>query len=147
MRYGYQLTGKPLRGNWPQAEISETLQTAWRTDTNNAPLRIVAGDIWTGGLVALDGARPRLLINGDHALAPWITLEDVARDGALVVWSGTQPSALGAFAEGLETRELSFHPPTDPTGRSRPLTVYYAILPPGGRAPPPLPPATSPTPQ
>ena len=137
MRYGYQLTGKPLRGNWPQAEISETLQTAWGAETNNAPLRIISGDIWTGGLVALDGARAHLLINGDYTIAPWVKPEEVQRDGALVIWSGTQPAVLGAFAEGLQTHELTFHPPTDPAARSRPLTVYYAVLPPGGRTAPP----------
>jgi hypothetical protein len=139
MRYGYQLTGKPLRGNWPQAEISETLQSAWAAETNNAPLRIIAGDIWTGGLVALDGAHPHLLINGDYAIAPWVKPEQVERDGALLVWSGTQPAILGAFAEGLETHELTFHPPGDAAGRSRPLLVYYAILPPGGRPAAPAP--------
>lgn len=133
MRYGHQLTGKPLRGNWPQAEIATTLETAWREETGDAPLNIVAGDIWTGGLVAMrERPPPHILINGDYAISPWLTPEDIARDGALVVWSGTQPATLAAFAEGLEPHQLDFHAP-NARANALPLTVHYAILPPGAQ--------------
>lgn len=133
MRYGHQLTGKPLRGNWPQAEIAATLTSAWREETDGAPLRIVAGDIWTAGLVAMrERPPPHILINGDYSVSPWLTPEAVARDGALVTWSGTQPAALGAFAEGLKQNRLDFNAPGARPGE-RPLTVYYAILPPAAQ--------------
>lgn len=132
MRFGMALTGKPLRGNWPQAEISATLQEEWRRATNGAPLRIVAGDIWTSGLIELESRHPpTVLINGDYATSPWVTPEQVARDGALVVWSGGQPAALPAFMQGLEQRDAEFRPRygTDYEPRSV-ITIHYAILPP-----------------
>ncbi len=133
MRYGHQLTGKPLRGNWPQAEIARTLEAAWREDTGGAPLTIIAGDIWTGGLVAMrERPPPHILINGDYSISPWLTPEDVARNGALIVWSGTQPATLGAFAENLDHRQLEF-PAPGARENARLLTVHYAILPPGRR--------------
>lgn len=136
MRYGHQLTGKPLRGNWPQAEITTTLEGAWREETGGAPLNIVAGDIWTGGLVAMrERAPPHVLINGDYAISPWLTPEDIARDGALITWSGTQPAALAAFAEGLDQHQLDF-PAPNARANARPLTVHYAVLPPGVRPAP-----------
>jgi 4-amino-4-deoxy-L-arabinose transferase-like glycosyltransferase len=133
MRYGVALTGKPLRGNWPQAEISAQLADVWRRETNEAPLRIVAGDIWTAGLIGLhDRSPPSVLINGDYEAAPWVTPHEVARHGALVVWSGSRPSALSGFLGDLPQHELIFHPRAVADGRPQSaIRVYYAILPPG----------------
>jgi 4-amino-4-deoxy-L-arabinose transferase-like glycosyltransferase len=135
VRYGYQFSGKPLRTNWPQAEISDTLETAWREETHGAPLRIVAGDIWTAGLINMSGRPPpHVLINGDYVVSPWISPEDVARDGALVVWSGRQPGALAEFAQGLDTRELEVHAPGPAGRRARPMLIHYVVISPAARA-------------
>lgn len=130
MAYGVAFTGKPLRGNWPQVEISAALEEAWATETDGAPLRVVAGDIWTGGLVGLHAAAPpSVLINGDYGTSPWVTPDEVARDGALVVWSGSQPAALKSFVGNVPVRELSFRAAreTDPELN---IVVHYAIIPP-----------------
>jgi hypothetical protein len=130
MAYGVAFTGKPLRGNWPQAEISTAMHEAWTLQTNGAPLRIVAGDIWTAGLVGLrDAAPPSVLINGDYATSPWVTPEEVARDGALVVWSGSQPAALPAFIGDAPVNELSFRAARE-TDAEPDILVRYAIIPP-----------------
>ena len=138
MRYGHQLTGKPLRGNWPQAEITAALEDAWRRGANGAPLRIVAGDVWAGGMVAMSNRPPpHLLINGDYSISPWVTPEQVARDGALLTWSGTEPATLAVFAHDLEWRELQFYAPGARRDNAQPVTVHYAVIPPGGSARPP----------
>jgi len=130
MRYGYQLTGDPLRGNWPQARIDAAMQEQWRVATNDAPLRIVAGDIWTTGLVGLnDRPPPHVLINGDYAISPWLTPDDVARDGALVVWSGSEPAGLASFLGDAPRNEMDFLP-RDARANTEPVTVGYAIMPP-----------------
>jgi 4-amino-4-deoxy-L-arabinose transferase-like glycosyltransferase len=133
MAYGREFREKPLRGNWPQAEISATLEQTWRSETHNAPLNIVAGDIWTGGLIGLDTPHPpSVLINGDFATSPWVTPEELARDGALVVWSGSQPQELQAFIadHGLRTRELTVALGSDriPGNSQDEIRVQYAIL-------------------
>jgi hypothetical protein len=132
MRYGVAFTGKPLRGNWPQAEISETLQAMWREETGGAPLRIVAGDIWTAGLIGLEQRRPpHVLIDGDYAKSPWVTPEAVRRYGALIVWSGHEPNTLPSFRQGLEQHTWEYRPrfASDDNPRSI-ITVHAAILPP-----------------
>ncbi|HYD86145.1 MAG TPA: glycosyltransferase family 39 protein [Vitreimonas sp.] len=135
MRYGYQLTGKPLRGNWPQAEIDAAMQEQWRTATGGAPLRIVAGDIWSTGLVGLNERNPpSVLINADYEISPWLTPEDVARDGALVVWSGAEPWGLDSLLGDRPRNEMSFLP-NRPNAKTRPVTMYYAIIPPAGERP------------
>jgi 4-amino-4-deoxy-L-arabinose transferase-like glycosyltransferase len=133
MRYGVALTGKPLRGNWPQAEISRQLETEWLLQTN-MPLRIVAGDIWAAGLIGLNGRNPpSVLIEGDYSKSPWITPEDVARDGALIVWSGDEADTLPAFRQGLQVRELRVQSPYARAENTQDIVVYYAILPPAMR--------------
>jgi 4-amino-4-deoxy-L-arabinose transferase-like glycosyltransferase len=130
MRYGVAITGKPLRGNWPQAEISRQLEGEW-IEATNAPLRIVAGDIWASGLIGLNGRNPpSVLIEGDYTKSPWITPEDVARHGALIVWSGDEPNTLPAFREGLEQRELHVRSPYARAENAEDIVIYYSILPP-----------------
>jgi 4-amino-4-deoxy-L-arabinose transferase-like glycosyltransferase len=130
MRYGVALTGKPLRGNWPQAEISRQLEGAW-LEAANAPLRIVAGDVWTAGLIGLnDRNPPSVLIDGDYAEAPWITPGDVAHDGALIVWSGNESDALRALRQGLEVRDLRARSAYASAENAQDIVIHYAILPP-----------------
>ncbi len=132
MRYGVALTGKPLRGNWPQAEISRQLETEW-LEATNAPLRIVAGDIWTSGLIGLQGRNPpSVLINGDYDISPWVTRDEVERYGALVVWSGSQPDALADFMRGMEQRELRVRSPYAREENAQDIVIHYTILPPAG---------------
>lgn len=127
MRYGVALTGKPLRGNWPQAEISRQLEDAWRQATS-APLRIVAGDIWTSGLIGLNEPNaPSVLIDGDYTKAPWVSPGDVARAGALIVWSGHEPASLQPFRQGLEVRELRVRSPYAHETTAQDIVIYYAI--------------------
>jgi hypothetical protein len=131
MAYGSAFTGKALRGNWPQAQISAALEQEWRDRTNGAPLTIVAGDIWTGGLIGFhDRNPPSVLINGDYAISPWITPAEVEQSGALVVWSGSQPRELAAFAQDLEPQELIFTVQRGARAKRAEVRVHYAILPP-----------------
>jgi 4-amino-4-deoxy-L-arabinose transferase-like glycosyltransferase len=130
MRYGVAITGKPLRGNWPQAEISRQLETEW-IEATNTPLRIVAGDIWASGLIGLNGRNPpSVLIDGDYAKAPWVTPEEVERYGALIVWSGDEPDELQPFRAGLQQHELRVRSPYARPENAEDISTYYAILPP-----------------
>lgn len=124
MRYGAAFTNDPLRGNWPQASVSRALEDAWSEETGGAPLRIVAGDIWTAGLVGMsDREPPSVLINGDLTISPWITHEGLRRAGALYVWQeGSNPNALEANGR-VTIRYPNF--PNAP-----PLRLEYRIEPP-----------------
>lgn len=134
MRYGYEITGKPLRGNWPQTEISETLKRAWAEQTNGAPLHIIAGDTWNATLVTMsDGAPPHILINGDFSISPWLQPNDLARHGALVVWSDRVPDTLAPLIANRPQHDLEFRPPNAST-RVRSIVMHYVIIAPGGPA-------------
>ena len=87
-----RLTGTPKRQGWPQAEMNKRFQTLWLSQTHR-PLRIVAGNFWVAGLVALSpNDMPSILTNGDMALSPWITPERLKQQGALLVWEMRNPA-------------------------------------------------------
>ncbi len=123
----------PPRVAWPQDEIARRLQKIWRQRTG-MPLRIVAGDLWIGGMVAAKSTdRPSLLIDGDLARSPWLNREMIEKHGALIVAWWRQPMASPlqfphVKALGVEGTEI-FHVNFGRQGRD--LPVYYAIVPPG----------------
>jgi hypothetical protein len=74
------------------AELTQRFHTA-----TGQPLRYVIGSMWDGGNLAhYSPDQPQVLIDGEPARAPWIDLADLRKDGAVVVWSEGDPSALPA---------------------------------------------------
>lgn len=124
---GETLRAKPMRQHWPQAVISARFDDIWREYTD-APLRIVAGDTWTAGVVALDAPDlPSILTKGALELSPWVTTERLAQDGALLVWTGRAeaPPSLARLAEGATGGIARFDWPRHPT--RAPLEIHYRI--------------------
>jgi hypothetical protein len=88
------------QATYPARAAAETLTERWRELTGR-PLRIVAGERWNAGNVAFFSPdRPLFLIDGDLAISPWLSPEAIARDGALVVWTGG-PEPPAAFTRAL----------------------------------------------
>lgn len=136
------LSGKPNRTMWPAAEHAERVTAEWRRHADR-PLAVVAGDIWTAGLVGRYGRdRPSVLIAGDLRRSPWIKPDDLARTGLAIVWrvrgGDTEPPAwvrrdyprridLGIFELAPHGRRIA---PAAP----RPYaTIAIAIVPPQDR--------------
>ena len=128
-----RLTGRPKRQGWPQAEMNRRFQAIWLKQTGK-PLRIVAGDFWTAGLVALSpGDMPSIFTNGNFDTAPWITPERLKREGALLVWQAGDPAAgipldIAPIAGNQPAHFEQFQWPLF-TG-AQPLLIGYAIVPP-----------------
>ena len=135
------LFGRPDRVNWPSAEISSRLSSAWREATGR-PLSIVAGEPWVAGLVGIGvDPMPSVLTFGDLALSPWITPERLARDGALILWGDYQQRTIAAAGQPpkppdkirlivgeLPIRSATFQWPLNP--KLTEIVIGYAILPP-----------------
>ncbi len=80
----------PKRTNWPQAEVAAEMQQIWRQATGK-PLRIVAGDLWSAGMVAAHASdRPSVLVDGSLKYSPWIDRARIERDGFMAVWWRTR---------------------------------------------------------
>ena len=73
-----------------------------------APLRYVIGSMWDGGNLAhYSPDRPRVLVDGLPARAPWIDLDDLRDKGAILVWTQGDPRQIPtAFAAIAPDAEL-----------------------------------------
>jgi hypothetical protein len=124
--------GKPSRTQWPDRGMAAAFAHDFQSATG-APLKIVAGDGWLAGLIAMrDPSRPSVFTDASMAEAPWITPPRQARQGALVVWLVPRPMP-AAFARlpGLKlmgTKRFAW--PCEP--KAPPLEIGWAVVPPGG---------------
>ncbi len=81
--WGAQWRQRPSRTDWPQAALAAQAQSEWAA-LSHCPLRVVAGNYWLAGLVAVRGEGwPSVLITGDARYSPWITRQRLAQEGAL----------------------------------------------------------------
>lgn len=118
----------PTRANWPERAISKAAADAWKAATNR-PLRIVAGDTWPAGLAGIRNIdRPSILTAGDITLSPWITLERLTREGALILFEPQRPlpEKLKGLIGARQPKPLEFYAP----GRSSAARLDYVIIPP-----------------
>jgi len=109
------------------AEIDDRFRAA-----TGAPLDYVVASMWVGGNVAHYSAdRPRVLIDGSPARAPWIDLGDLKARGAAVVWvvgdRTIVPQEYRAVAAGVQIGAPFTLPARNGIGE---VEVGWAILPP-----------------
>ena len=78
----------PKRNAWPMREIAGEAEAAWASRTD-APLRIVSGNYWLAGLVAAGApSRPSVVYDGELSLSPWLTEEQLTKEGVFYIWAG-----------------------------------------------------------
>ena len=133
--YRADLSDKPLRTLWPQAEIANALRADYQLQAGS-PLRIVAASYWLGGLIASSGGEQlRVQVDGDLVKSPWVTDRDVSESGVLVVWLAGQalPNSMSDFIESKGFK------PSDAKHRSfiwhaskadKPIQIEYIAIPP-----------------
>jgi hypothetical protein len=99
----------------------------WARETGNLPLRIVAGNTWTAGIVgATVETRPSVFTSGIFSEAPWITPQRIESQGMLVVWQRDDlPSALRSWVAGRTVRQEEFAARSEKRGR---LVLEYVIV-------------------
>jgi 4-amino-4-deoxy-L-arabinose transferase-like glycosyltransferase len=125
------LSSRAEQATYPARAAAAALTERWRALTGR-PLRVVAGERWNAGNIAFFSPdRPLFLIDGELSISPWLSPQAIARDGALVVWTGgPEPPpgfvrALGPLAE----RGVLELPWANRTGRPT-LVLNWAIRPP-----------------
>ena len=114
---------------YPGDRLADELARRFRAATGR-PLTYVIGTMWDGGNVAhYAPEQPRVLIDGDWRRAPWIDLGDLRSKGAVVVWTGSDPTVM-PLALRRVAGEAQIQPPfTLPFRRGdQVLTVGWAIL-------------------
>ena len=114
---------------FPGERLGTEMSARFRALTGR-PLAYVVGSMWNGGNIAhYAPERPRVLVDGRPARAPWIDLADLRARGAAVVWTEGDlrvlPPAFRSVAEDAEVQE----PFTLPYRRGQgEVTVGWAVL-------------------
>src|SRR5262249_50883238 len=114
---------------YPGETLGRDIDARFRAAMGTAPIYVI-GTMWDGGNVEhYAPSHPRNLVDGEPPRAPWIDLADLARKGAVVVWTDSDPTKLPArFAVVAANAEvqLAFKLPY----RRGPgeVTVGWAIL-------------------
>ena len=86
---------------FPGGALGATLTQRFHAATGK-PLRYVIGSMWDGGNLAhYSPDQPRVLIDGEPARTPWIDLNDLRKDGAVVVWTQGDAAKLPAQFAGI----------------------------------------------
>jgi 4-amino-4-deoxy-L-arabinose transferase-like glycosyltransferase len=88
---------------FPGDALAAALTQRFHAATGGQKLRYVIGTMWLGGNVGHYSAdHPQVLIDGLPRRAPWIDLADLRKNGAVVVWNGSDlihlPAAFAAVA-------------------------------------------------
>jgi 4-amino-4-deoxy-L-arabinose transferase-like glycosyltransferase len=91
---------------FPGDKLGETLTARFHAATGRK-LSYVIGTMWDGGNLAHYSAdQPQVLIDGLPQRAPWLDLNDIHKQGAIVVWTEhdpkEMPGQLAAVAPGAE---------------------------------------------
>jgi 4-amino-4-deoxy-L-arabinose transferase-like glycosyltransferase len=114
---------------YPGDRLADELARRFRAATGR-PLTYVIATMWDGGNVGhYAREQPRVLIDGDWRRAPWIDLGDLRSKGAVVVWTGSDPTVMPVGLRGI-AGDAQIQPPfTLPFRRGDGvLIVGWAIL-------------------
>ena len=129
------------RTSFPGRQIALDLTRQWH-DQFHRPLTIAIGEEWLGGNLGwYSPDRPTLYHSADPRLAPWVSDEDVRRDGAIALWQlprrkKQMPVAEDTFGSELQRRfpNMILLPPIDPNwdekAGSEPSAIKVAFIPP-----------------
>ena len=121
-------------GNFPGQIIATTLTRSWH-ESNHSALPFVAGSRWVAGNIAFYSKdHPRVYIDWDKKLSPWIDENKVRQQGAIFVWdiSGKDetlpPAVIERFRNLGEPRVMHFSWLRD--AKANPVVIGVAFLPP-----------------
>ena len=81
---------------YPGDRLADEVTRGFR-DATGQPLRYVIADMFEGGNIAhYSSDQPRVLIDGKPERAPWISLADMKKSGAVVAWESGDLSTIPA---------------------------------------------------
>lgn len=80
----------PSSANFPGQQIAASLTQEWH-NTYHRPLTYVAGSRWLAGNIAFYSTdKPKVYINWDSKVSPWINEKDMQKQGAIFVWDRSE---------------------------------------------------------
>jgi hypothetical protein len=132
------LTGTDLKVAQPAKAMGRFFAESFERRTGR-PLAVVTGDPRTAALIALGApSRPSVFDDADPARSPWVTVDDIRKKGAIVVWltadtTPTPPPDIKAyFPDLIPEVPRTFDRPVQ--GRLPVLRVGWGVIRPGSVA-------------
>lgn len=127
------MKGRSARTNYPSQQLAAQASAIW-SQHQQKPLTIIISDNWLGGNVLLHTRpEPLLLIDNDTVISPWISRQDIASCGAIVLTTLVDkvlPSYADVFKQASSTGTFSL-----PWGKSS-VIYAWAIVSPAAHAAP-----------
>jgi 4-amino-4-deoxy-L-arabinose transferase-like glycosyltransferase len=109
--------------DFPAQRLASAVMNDW-TEMTGCRLKIVVGPAFEGGIISVyGGSSPAVLEGGDFRKTPWVTAEDLARDGAVYV--AHDPQHLPPAAVMIDSMKLGVQ-----TWSRHGDRLYWAIVPP-----------------
>ena len=140
--FGFQVAcdaylGIDARTNYPSKQLANTALAIWQTHQKQ-PLTIVIADDWLGGNIMLHTLpQPTVLIDNNTVISPWVSRQDVASCGALVLTTSADqasPRYAGLFKQASITGQFDLSWGYLPRGKV--MNYAWAILSPEANASP-----------
>lgn len=136
MSYCIALTraDEPSSANYPGKNIATTLTQIWHTKYHT-PLNYIAGSRWIAGNIALySNDHPKVYVDWDKKISPWINEATLQREGAIFVWDlnrdeAPTPQDIMARFNKLSTPQL-MHFSWLRNKHLAPIEILVAFLPP-----------------
>ncbi|MES2298371.1 MAG: glycosyltransferase family 39 protein [Pseudomonadota bacterium] len=96
--FWHSVSHKYARAAYPGPELARAVEQRWRAAAPGRPLRNIVGTRWEAGVTSFFAAdNTRVLIEADFSTSPWLTPEELARCGAMVVWDQQSAHLLPAL--------------------------------------------------
>jgi dolichyl-phosphate-mannose-protein mannosyltransferase len=113
---------------FPGDQIARELTDRFSAATGRPPAYVIS-EMWVGGNIShYSRGRPRVLIDGNPARAPWIDLADLRRRGAIVAWT-EKPSKIPDAYAPIAGNAVVQPPISFPFRRgNKSVTIGWAIL-------------------
>ena len=113
---------------FPGDQITRELTDRFSVATGRPPAYVIS-EMWLGGNIShYSRGRPRVLIDGNPARAPWIDLADLRQRGAIFVWT-EEPSQIPDAYAPIAGNAVVQPPISFPFRRgNKSVTIGWAIL-------------------
>ncbi|MEI6065863.1 MAG: glycosyltransferase family 39 protein [Methylococcaceae bacterium] len=87
------MAGCNVKSNFPGKLLAERVTDIW-SEHQQQPLTIVIANTWLGGNIMLHiRPEPTLLIDNNTIISPWVSRQDIASCGALVLTTGAEKAS------------------------------------------------------
>ena len=117
--------GIPLNVNQPARAMAQFFDESYQRRLG-APLPVVAGDPRTAALIAISApSRPSLFFDSAPERSSWLTVDDLKKKGAILVWPTTDTSGSACRAE---RRFPDLVPEVPPRAFERPVRGRLPLL-------------------